>query len=124
MVSTCYNYYKVRKKTVKCYKNTFNLRTKIVNILNFFKLYYQSREKNFKTFWMTQLFFILLFYFIILFFWPHRVARGILALRRGIEPVPLAVGAWSLNHWTTRGVPTWLFFKMYLHTAQQWARTI
>ena len=31
-------------------------------------------------------------------------ACGILAPQLGIEPVPLALEAWSLNHWTTREV--------------------
>ena len=44
--------------------------------------------------------FILLF-----FFWPHDVARGILVLQSGIEPVPPAVEAWILNHWTAKEVP-------------------
>ena len=33
-------------------------------------------------------------------------ARGILVPWPGIEPSPPAVEAWSLNHWTTREVPT------------------
>ena len=40
-----------------------------------------------------------------LFFWPHRTACRILVPRPRIEPVPPALGAWSLNHWTTREVP-------------------
>ena len=36
-----------------------------------------------------------------------RAACGsrILVPRTGIEPMPLAVEAWSLNHWTAREVP-------------------
>ena len=30
---------------------------------------------------------------------------GILAAQLGIEPMPLAVEAWSLNHWTIREAP-------------------
>ena len=40
-----------------------------------------------------------------LFFWLHCAACEILAPRPGIEPMPPALGARSLNHWTTREVP-------------------
>ena len=40
------------------------------------------------------------------FFWSCCVACGTLVPRPGIKPVPLALGAWSLNHWTAREVPT------------------
>ena len=39
--------------------------------------------------------------FIYLFIWQCQV----LAMARGIEPRPYALGAWSLSHWTTREVP-------------------
>ena len=42
---------------------------------------------------------------ILLFSWPRRVACGVLVPRPGIEPVPPALGARSLNHWTARQVP-------------------
>ena len=35
---------------------------------------------------------------------PHQEAYGILVLQPGFEPVPPAVEAQSLNHWTTREV--------------------
>ena len=35
---------------------------------------------------------------------------GILVPWPGIEPMPPALGAWSLNHWTAREVPCRLFF--------------
>ena len=44
----------------------------------------------------------LLFFF---FFWPCRTACGILVPQPGIKPMPPAVEAWSLNHWTAREVP-------------------
>ena len=44
----------------------------------------------------------ILFFF---FFWPRCVSCGILVPRPGIEPLPLALEAWSLNRWTTREVP-------------------
>lgn len=31
--------------------------------------------------------------------------RGILVPQPGMEPLPPAVEAWSVNHWTTRVVP-------------------
>ena len=37
----------------------------------------------------------------------------ILVPRPGIEPVPSAMEAWSLNHWTAREVPTQGFLKNY-----------
>ena len=38
------------------------------------------------------------------------VARGILIPPPGIEPVPPALEAQSLNHWTAREVPDYLIF--------------
>ena len=38
-------------------------------------------------------------------FWPHLVAGGILVAPPGIAPMPSALAAWSLNHWTAREVP-------------------
>ena len=43
------------------------------------------------------------------FLWPRRAACGILVPRPGIEPVPPALGAWSLNHWAAREVPVCSF---------------
>ena len=34
--------------------------------------------------------------------WPHHTAFRILVPQPGIEPGPLPVKVWSLNHWTTR----------------------
>ena len=45
-----------------------------------------------------------------LFFWLHYKACRILVPQQGIQPVPLAVEAWSLNHWTTREVLICFFF--------------
>ena len=42
-------------------------------------------------------------YFICLF-WLHCVAHRSLVPRPGIEPGPAALGAWRLNHWTSREV--------------------
>ena len=48
--------------------------------------------------------------------WPRQTtACGILVSWPRIEPAPLALEAWSLNHWTTREVPGTLLF--------QWGRT-
>ena len=35
-------------------------------------------------------------------FWPHHAACGILVPQPGIQPIPLALGVQSLNHWTAR----------------------
>ena len=61
---------------------------------------------------------ILFFSFI---FWPRCVACGILAPRPGTEPVPPAVEAWSLNHWTAREVPIINYFNGYI-IFPQWMR--
>ena len=34
------------------------------------------------------------------FFWPHHMACGILVPQLRVEPVPRAVEAWGLDHWT------------------------
>ena len=44
------------------------------------------------------------FFFCISFYFCIPMARGILVPQPGIEPVPLALEAPSLNHWTTREV--------------------
>ena len=38
-------------------------------------------------------------------FWPCCTARGISVSQSGIEPMPHAVEAQNLNHWTAREVP-------------------
>ena len=42
-------------------------------------------------------------------FWPHYAAYGILVPQARIEPMPPALEAQSLNHWTAREVPDWVF---------------
>ena len=37
------------------------------------------------------------------------MASRILVPQLGFEPIPLVLGVWSLNHWTTREVPTVIF---------------
>ena len=46
-----------------------------------------------------------IFMFCFVLSWLHHVACGILVPWPGIESVPPAVEAWSLNHWTAREVP-------------------
>ena len=48
-----------------------------------------------------------------LFFRPQHVGCGILVPHPGIEPVPPALEAWSLNHWTAREVPAWKNFNIH-----------
>lgn len=44
-------------------------------------------------------------------FWLHHLACGSLVSLPGIEPMPTAVEAVSLNHWTDKEVPLYgLFF--------------
>ena len=67
-------------------------------------------------------FYFLIFIFV-LFIWLLQVlvaAHGIFSCSTwnlvswpGIEPGPPALGAWSLNHWTTREAP-WKSFNMYM----------
>ena len=52
------------------------------------------------------------------FFLPRCTACGILVPRPGIEPGPLAVRAWSPNHWTARVFPGFplLLMARFSHT--------
>ena len=54
----------------------------------------------------------LTFFSFSIFFWPHSMACGILVPWPGIESRPLAVGAQSPNHWTTREFPLTDFKKL------------
>ena len=68
------------------------------------------------------------------FFWPYCTACGILVPQAGTEPVPPAVEAQSLNHWTTREVQksteheiflyddTFLFSKIECTRRREWQR--
>ena len=47
-------------------------------------------------------------------FWLCHTARGILVSQPGIKPMPPAVEAWSLNHWTTREAPQIRVFRLIL----------
>ena len=44
------------------------------------------------------------------FFWPCHAACKILVSQPGIEPMPPAVEAQSLNHWAAREVPVCIYF--------------
>ena len=59
--------------------------------------------------WMLVFIFILFYYYH--FGGPHHAACRILVPRPGIEPMPPAVEAGSLSHWTAREVPQMLIFK-------------
>ena len=55
-------------------------------------------------------------------FWPHHISHGTLVTQPGIEPLPPALEAWSLNHWTTRKVllpvvltSSWFFSCPMMH---------
>ena len=48
---------------------------------------------------------VILLFYIYIYIWPFCAAYRILASWLGIEPMPPALEAWSLNHWTTREVP-------------------
>ena len=59
-----------------------------------------------------------------IFWWCH-TACGILLHQPGIKPMPPALEAWSLNHWTTKEVSTIVFNtqqKRILHVSLlQWS---
>ena len=61
--------------------------------------------------WESTLYVYLLFFFF--FFWPYHMACGLLVPQPGIEPVPPAVEAWSLNHWMAREVPVYVFPNLH-----------
>ena len=51
---------------------------------------------------------LILFYFYdydYYYFWPGCMVCRIIVPKPGIEPMSLALEAWSLNHWTAREVP-------------------
>ena len=50
-----------------------------------------------------------------LIFRPLCAACGIFFSQPGIEPTPLALEVWSLNHWTTRDVPSLFQTKFKTH---------
>ena len=49
------------------------------------------------------------------FFWLHCSACGILVSLPGIEPMPTAVEAVSLNYWIAREVPLYGLFIFFLN---------
>ena len=57
--------------------------------------------------------------FFVLFF-PHCVVCGILVPRPGIKLKPLAVKAWSPNHWTAREFPGSMLFDTGLSNIFFW----
>ena len=54
---------------------------------------------------------IFFFWIVLLCFGPNALQCGVLVPRPGIEPVPHALGVWSLNHWTAREVPCLHYFE-------------
>lgn len=66
-----------------------------------------------------------------LVFWPCCKACGILVPWPGIEPTPLALEAWSLNHWTPGKSPSFSFkssngWKQWTHnvTSSTWHQSV
>ena len=53
------------------------------------------------------------------FFWPCFVAYELLVPQPGTEPRPPALGARSLNHWTTREVPKLCLKHLYTPNASR-----
>ena len=50
-------------------------------------------------------------FFFFNFFWLCCAAWGIVVPQSGIEPMSLAVKAWSLNHWTSSDISTYFLLK-------------
>ena len=59
-------------------------------------------------FYLLSFVFFFSFFF---FFWPHCTTCGVLVPPSGIEPLPPALEAQSLNHWTVREVPVFFLYK-------------
>ena len=57
-------------------------------------------------------------------FWPRCAARGILVPRPGIEPAPLALKAWSLNHRLLRKSLRWVFATVCTCSVSQLCLTL
>ena len=57
--------------------------------------------------------FLILFVLWIFVCLPHYSVCGILVPWPGIKPVPLALEAWSLNHWMAKEFPVLSFFFFY-----------
>ena len=55
--------------------------------------------------------YIYFFFLFFLIFSLHITACRILVAQPGIESMPLAVEVQSLNHWTTKEVPSYVYFK-------------
>ena len=55
---------------------------------------------------------------VVFFFHSFFQACGILFPQPGIEPVPSALEAWSVNHWTTNEVPQRVLTALSLHTKE------
>ena len=51
------------------------------------------------------------------YFWPSHMACRMLVPHLETEPAPLAVGAQSPNHWTTREFPFICLYNRYLYLA-------
>ena len=65
--------------------------------------------KSLKCWWNPNYRFFLL-WLVLFFFLPYHEACWILVPQPGVEPVPPAVEAWSLSHWTASRVPCgWCF---------------
>ena len=70
-------------------------------------------EKGFLEFWNILCLF---------FFWPCHAACGILLPQPGVEPVPPAVEAQSLNHWTAREVQKLYIFLIKKIYTGSWCK--
>ena len=53
-----------------------------------------------------------LIYILFFFFLQYHVACRVLVPLLGIEPMPTALGTWSLNHWTTKEAPFYIHYLL------------
>ena len=58
-----------------------------------------------------------------IFFWPHHRAYEILVPPPEIEPTSPTLEGWSLNYWSTKEVPTSLFFMVSMQAEKSVANT-
>ena len=83
--------------------------------LNHIHLYLSVVHLDQFQFWWVDIFYFIIYLFI---FWLCHAVCGILVSWPEIEPVPLALEAQILNHWTAREVPSWCILKV------QWEKNI
>ena len=79
--------------------------SKCFSQLSFFKyVFYFFNILKFVILLHYKVVWVFFFCFKGIFFWPRHMAFGVLVPRPGMEPVPPALEAQSLGHWTAREI--------------------